>query len=90
ELVYERDVNGRSIPQGYREVIPAVPGQDLVSTIDLSLQFSAAGACDETVERTGAAGCWIVALEVETGEVLALVGSPAFDPEARETVTGEP
>jgi cell division protein FtsI/penicillin-binding protein 2 len=88
ELVYERDVNGRSIPQGYREVIPAVPGDDLVTTADLSLQYSATEACDRTMERTSAEGCWIVVLDAESGEVLAMVGSPGFDPETRQGLAG--
>ncbi len=79
-----------AIPQAEIMTIPAIPGDDLVSTIDLSLQNAAYESCGETVERTGAEGCWIVALEVETGEVLAMVGFPGFDPERRIGLDGEP
>lgn len=77
-----------AIPQAEIVTIPAIPGNDLVTTMDLSLQNSAYGACEETVERTGATGCWIVALEIETGEVLAMAGYPGFDPEERVGLDG--
>ncbi len=83
---YERDRAGHVIPQGYTNIVPAVPGVDLVTTIDLPLQYIAQEACADGVERTGALSCWAVALSVETGEVLAMVGAPAFDPETRETI----
>jgi cell division protein FtsI (penicillin-binding protein 3) len=83
QMVFEEDPAGNIIPQATREIVPAVPGVDLLTTLDLSLQFTAYESCRETVERTGAQGCWIVALHAETGEVLAMVGSPGFDPEAR-------
>ena len=83
---FERDLNGRPIPQGMSDIVPADPGADLNTTIDLPLQYQAQQACLEAVERTGAASCWVVALDVETGGVLAMTGAPAFDPETRLTL----
>jgi cell division protein FtsI/penicillin-binding protein 2 len=84
--LFERDLNGRPIPQGMSDIVPADPGADLNTTIDLPLQYQAQQACLEAVETTGAASCWVVALDVETGGVLALTGAPAFDPETRLTL----
>ncbi|MFZ0014565.1 MAG: penicillin-binding protein 2 [Acidimicrobiia bacterium] len=83
---YERDRAGRVIPQGYTNIVPAIPGTDLVTTIDLPLQYKAQEACLTAVERTSADSCWAVVLSVETGEVLAMVGAPVFDPDTRQTV----
>lgn len=83
---YERDIAGRVIPQGYTNIVPAVPGKDLVTTIDLPLQYQAQESCEGALERTGARSCWAVVLAVETGEVLAMVGAPEFDPETRQTL----
>lgn len=47
-------------------------GQDLISSIDIDLQLAAERALGE---RTGAA----VALDVRTGEVLAIVSQPSYD-----------
>ncbi len=50
-----------------------VPGDDLVLSLDLELQQAA-------YEALGDFAGAVVALEVETGEVLALVSKPGFDP----------
>lgn len=84
--LFERDLQGRPIPQGISEIVPAIPGVDLNTTIDLPLQYQAQQACLEALERTGAESCWIVALEVETGGVLAMAGAPVFDPTTRQTI----
>ncbi len=83
---YERDAGGRVIPQGYSNIVPAIPGMDLTTTIDLPLQYQAQQACVEAVERTSSRSCWAVVVEVETGEVLAMVGAPVFDPQTRQTL----
>ena len=83
---YERDIAGRVIPQGFTNIVPAVPGVDLNTTIDLPLQYKAQESCVAAVERTGANSCWAVVLAVKTGEVLAMVGAPEFDPETRQTL----
>ena len=84
--VYETDRVGRVIPQGNTNIVPAIPGMDLITTIDLPLQYQAQQSCIDAVERTGAESCWAVVLSVETGEVLAMVGAPVFDPETRQTI----
>ncbi|HEX8891828.1 MAG TPA: penicillin-binding transpeptidase domain-containing protein, partial [Terriglobales bacterium] len=55
--------------------VPAVPGKQLKLTIDLDLQIAAEQALEG---RPGA----IVAMDPRTGEILAMVSRPAFDPNA--------
>jgi len=88
EVEFERDVSGTPIPQGQLREIPAVPGDDVVTTIDLPLQFAAADACSRAMEASQAIGCWIVVLHAETGEILAMAGAPRFDPVTRQSADG--
>jgi cell division protein FtsI/penicillin-binding protein 2 len=83
---FERDLGGRPIPQGLSDIVPAVPGSDLMTTIDLPLQYQAQQACLDAVEQMSAESCWAVVLDVETGGVLAMTGAPVFDPQIRQTV----
>ena len=53
--------------------VPSVPGQNLYTTIDINLQKYGEGLLE------GKAGS-IVALEPATGEVLAIVSGPSYDP----------
>ena len=69
--VYSR-VKG-SYAEGSLDTI-AVQGTDIVSSIDLDLQEYGAKLMQK---KTGS----IVAIEPETGEILALVSSPDYDPE---------
>ncbi|MGH8928128.1 MAG: peptidoglycan D,D-transpeptidase FtsI family protein, partial [Acidimicrobiia bacterium] len=89
-VTFERAPNGVPIPWAPSETTPAISGDDLITTIDLPTQYTAEEACKETVARTGARGCWIVALDVETGAVLAIAGAPAFDPAIRQSSDGSP
>ena len=86
KAVFERDLEGRIIPQGISDIVPAVPGTDLNTTIDLPLQYQAQEACLSAVDRTDAASCWVVVLDVESGGILAMAGAPVFDPQTRRTV----
>src|SRR5690606_37814342 len=81
--VFERAPDGTPIPQGISDIVPATPGVDLMTTIDLSLQYQAQKACLEALGSFGAQECWVVVLHVETGEILAMAGAPEFDPHTR-------
>ena len=75
---------GREIgPLPDRSPVEAKSGSDLVLTIDLSLQRDAAKALSDSV--TGAA----VALDPGSGEVLAMVSRPTFDPNIFSAVVPE-
>jgi cell division protein FtsI (penicillin-binding protein 3) len=86
KAVFERDLEGRIIPQGMTDIVPAEPGTDLNTTIDLPLQYQTQQACLSAVERTSAESCWVVVLDVETGGILAMSGAPVFDPQVRQTL----
>lgn len=86
KAVFERGLDGTPILQGISDIVPATPGVDLHTTIDLPLQYQTQKACSEAVEKTGAEACWAVAIHAETGEILAMTGAPVFDPQTRQTV----
>lgn len=66
-------VNSRGQEVGSLNTVNALPGNDLRLTIDLDLQMTAEAALGE---HAGA----VVALDPRTGEVLAMVSHPTFDP----------
>jgi penicillin-binding protein 2 len=66
-------VNSFGREMGQLEEQPYVAGNDLITTIDLDLQRAAE---DMVGERSGA----VVALDPRTGEILAMVSRPAYDP----------
>jgi penicillin-binding protein 2 len=76
-------VNSFGREMGKLEEEPPIPGNDLVTTIDLDLQnaaedcFSGRRAdCMGAADHNGA----VVVLDPRNGEILALVSRPAFDP----------
>lgn len=77
---FERGARGQRIPQGERGSVPAVPGDDVHTTIVRDLQYVAQETLDAKVAETGAQ--WGVAevVDVRTGEILALADSRTVDP----------
>jgi len=68
----ERDPQGNDIPGGERQVSPALRGQDLVLTIDSSLQWYTEQALTQGVAAMNAKGGTAVIVDVQTGDVLAM------------------
>lgn len=89
QLRVEQDLEGRIIPQGEYEIDPAIPGSDLVTTIDRDIQFIAERECQATLERTDALRCTAVVLDPATSEILAMAVVPGFDPNDRSEVPPE-
>lgn len=61
----------------------AQPGKDLQLSIDLRLQYLAYRELKSALKRTGAKAGSVVVLDADSGEVLALVNQPAFNPNNR-------
>ncbi len=89
ELLVERDPQGRTIPQGEYSVVPAEPGSDLVLTIKTEVQYVARQALEAALERTGARAGSVVVLDPRTGEILAMVNLPTYDPNDRQNVDAD-
>lgn len=89
ELLVERDPAGLVIPQGEYQVEPAVQGSDLFTTIKVEIQYAAEQALARGLERTGASSGSVVVLDPTTGEILAMVNLPNYDPNARSDAPGD-
>jgi len=59
---------------------PAQPGNNLVLTIDAGLQRASFAALTVGMEKSGAVAGAAVVQSVKTGEILALVSLPSFEP----------
>jgi len=80
-MTYERDTSGSFlIPTGVREETEAVPGDDVVLTIDRDIQWYAQERLAEALSETGASRGTVVVQDPATGEILALVDSDSVDP----------
>ena len=78
-----RDNNGRRVDDV--ENIRAVrPGRDLALSIDTRVQYLAYRVLKRAIDENRASSGSMVVIDVTTGEVLAMVNQPTFNPNDRE------
>jgi len=82
-----RDRLGRTV-EHIEMVREAAPGQDLSLTIDRRLQYLAYRELKRTVLKHGARSGSVVLLDIPTGEVLAMVNQPSYNPNHPNFDTG--
>ena len=80
ELIIEKDPDGRTIPGGEHQRVPAQRGDDLVLTIDRSMQYETERALAAQILAKGARGGTAIVSRPATGEILALANFTT-DPE---------
>ncbi len=85
-LQAEKDAQGRWITFGKQLLEEAQDGDDLVLTIDRTVQYEACKRLDEAVQKHGADGGSIMIMDPQTGAIRAMCGSPDFDPNAYNEV----
>ncbi|MEE9447945.1 MAG: penicillin-binding protein 2 [Arenicellales bacterium] len=85
EQVVHRDSKGRFVE--FVEQVAAVEnGAPLVLSIDSRIQTLASGYLEEAVRTHKARGGSVVVIHAATGEILAMVDSPQFNPNDRRTL----
>lgn len=82
EAVAAHDGIGRILVETQRTVQPPVDGADLLLTIDQVIQHIAERELDAAMTRTRSRAGSVIVMDARTGEILALAGRPAFDPNA--------
>jgi cell division protein FtsI (penicillin-binding protein 3) len=83
-----QDRYGR-IVQDVDSIRPARPGRDLLLSIDLRVQYLAYRELKAAIRENNARAGSAVVLDVTTGEVLAMVNQPAYNPNDREQLAAK-
>jgi cell division protein FtsI (penicillin-binding protein 3) len=78
-----QDRYGR-IVQNVESIRPARPGRDLVLSMDLRIQYLAYRELKAAIRDQRASAGSVVVLDVDSGEVLAMVNQPAYNPNDRD------
>jgi cell division protein FtsI (penicillin-binding protein 3) len=85
ERTVEVGGGGQPIPGGQASGTPAVTGCEITLTIDSDLQWEALNAIDRQVSDFGADSGLVVAIDIKSGEILAIADSGTVNPlEAQE------
>jgi cell division protein FtsI (penicillin-binding protein 3) len=96
ELGFEQLLNGadgakRVIQDSFGRYVENVesiraprPGRDLVTSIDLRIQYLAYRELKAAMQEYRAHAGSVIVIDVDTGEVLAMVNQPAYNPNDRE------
>ena len=80
-----RDRRGREV-ENVELVHEAQPGRDLTISIDRRIQYLAYRELKAGIQEHHAASGSMVILDVPTGEILAMVNQPSFNPNSRERI----
>ena len=82
-----RDRKGR-IVEDVESIRAPKPGQNIALSIDSKIQYLAYRELKQAVEVNKAKAGGIVVLDAKTGEILALVNLPAYNPNNRKNMKG--
>lgn len=83
----ERDVAGRWIPITDRTFAPAVDGDDVILTIDRTVQYMACQKIRDAVRKHGATSGLVMIMDPKTGAIVAMCSEPDYDPNAYNEVS---
>lgn len=86
KYVAERGKDGIPIPGGVHEDTPAVDGQDIVISLDITLQGYVEERMATGVEALGGTGGSCIVMDAGTGEIYAASSLPYFNPADRSVV----
>jgi cell division protein FtsI (penicillin-binding protein 3) len=101
ELAFERLLAGQpgsrrvikdrrgQVVEDAQSIRPPRDGEDVALAMDGRIQYLAYSALREAVQQHHARAGSVVVVDVRTGEVLALVNAPAFNPNNRAHLSGE-
>jgi cell division protein FtsI (penicillin-binding protein 3) len=78
-----QDLYGRTV-ENIESIRPPRPGQDLITSIDLRIQYLAYRELKSAMQEYRAHAGSVIVVDVDTGEVLAMVNQPAYNPNDRE------
>ncbi|MFO7637127.1 MAG: penicillin-binding transpeptidase domain-containing protein [Clostridia bacterium] len=80
KIIDEIDVHGTELPFSTNTRIEAIPGHNVVLTIDETIQYIAEKAIAKAIlENEVARGATAIVMDPRTGEILALVSKPDFN-----------
>ena len=88
ELTKEVAPKGRSIPGSEQVTRQPVPGEDIILTLDRSIQFAVEEALLDRVGELGAKSGTVVVMDTDTGDVLAMASVDRDDDGAVEVTSG--
>ncbi len=80
-----QDLFGRSV-QNVESIRAPRPGHDLTASIDLRIQYLAYRELKSAMQEYQARAGSVVVLDVLTGEVLAMVNQPSYNPNDRDQI----
>lgn len=80
KIKVERDGHNRVIPFAAQKYEPPRDGNNLYLTIDEVIQHIAEREAEKALNENSAQNVSIIIMQPKTGEILALVNKPAFDP----------
>ena len=78
-----QDSKGRKV-EDVESIRPVRPGRDLTLSLDLRIQYLAYRELKSAVLENRARAGSVVVIDIDTGEVLAMVNQPAYNPNDRE------
>ncbi|MCX7780026.1 MAG: stage V sporulation protein D [Negativicutes bacterium] len=79
-IVVEYDGRGREIPLANHRFVPPVEGNNIYLTIDLVIQQIAEREAEKILKEHQAKAATIIIMDPRTGELLALVNKPDYNP----------
>lgn len=83
-----KDRHGRSV-ENVESIRPPHHGKELRTSIDLRLQYVAYRTLKAAIQTHSAESGSIVVLDVQTGEILAIVNQPTYNPNDRSQFSAE-